>query len=316
MTECREFFYPSADGRTQIHARCWQPEGAPRAVVQIAHGICEHIGRYDHFACWLAERGILVVGNDHPGHGQSWQDPARKGFFAETGGWELAVGEMEALRRTTADAYPKVPYFLLGHSMGSFLTRTYLILHPGVLDGAILSGTGQQPGWLTAAGCGFADLLCRTKGVLHRSPLARKLMFGGYNKDFQPNRTENDWLCGDAAVVDAYCADPLCGFLPCIGLYRDMLGGLRFIGKPEHTVKMEKTTPVLFLSGSMDPVGENGAGVDRTVALFQQAGCRDVTDLRYPDGRHEVLNEVWREDVYCDVLFWLEERLEKMRTGN
>lgn len=311
MAECRDFFYPSADGRTQIHARCWQPEGAPRAVVQIAHGICEHIGRYDAFARWLAERGFLVVANDHPGHGQSWQEPERKGLFAETGGWQLAVGEMEALRRRTAETWPDVPYFLLGHSMGSFLTRTYLILHPGALDGAILSGTGQQGAALLAAGYGVAALMCRVKGAKHRSELLRTMMFGGYNNAFRPNRTQYDWLCGNGEAVDAYCADPLCGFLPCVGLYRDMLGGLRFIGKAENAVKMDKTTPVLFLSGTMDPVGEQGKGVDRAVALFRQAGCGDVTDKRYPGGRHEVLNEIWREDVYCDVLEWLEERVKE-----
>lgn len=304
-----DFFYPSADGRTEIHGVRWQPEGQPRAVVQIAHGICEHIGRYEEVARWLAEREILVVGNDHLGHGQSWQEAERKGLFAEQDGWALAVRDMEALRQQTAEANPGVPYFLLGHSMGSFLTRTYLIRYPGRVAGAILSGTGQQPGWLTAAGYGFASLLCRTKGVQHRSPLMRKMMFGGYNNAFRPNRTENDWLCGSEAVVDAYCADPLCEFLPCIGLYRDMLGGLRLISRADHAAKMDKTTPVLFFSGELDPVGEQGRGVLRAVALFRGAGCRDVTCRLYPEGRHEVLNEAWRESVYRDVLTWLEERL-------
>lgn len=309
MILCKDFFYLSADGQTNIHAVQWVGEETPRAVVQIAHGICEYIERYDHFARWLAERGFVVVGNDHLGHGKSWQDPARQGLFREKDGWETVLADLETLRRTTAEEYPGVPYFLLGHSMGSFLARTWLIKAPGLFSGAIISGTGQQPEKLLKGGYVLTDLLCRLRGPEHRSAMVKNLMFGSYNRAFRPNRTQHDWICGNDEVVDAYCQDPGCQFLPCVGLCRDMLGALLFLGQPDNLREMDKQTPVLFFSGQKDPVGEMGQGVERVYQGFLQAGCADVQCRLYPEGRHEVLNEQWRETVYRDVLEWMEARL-------
>ncbi len=309
MILCRDFFYLSADGQTNIHAVQWAGEEQPRAVIQIAHGICEYIERYDHFARWLAERGFVVVGNDHLGHGKSWQEPARQGLFREKDGWDTVLFDMETLRRMTAEQYPGVPYILLGHSMGSFLARTWLIKAPGLFSAAIISGTGQQDEKLLKAGYAFTNLLARLRGPLHRSTSAKGLMFSAYNKPFRPNRTDYDWICGNDEVVDAYCQDPGCQFLPCVSLYRDMLGGLLFIGDPDNLSMMDKQTPVLLFSGEKDPVGEMGTGVDRVYQGFLQAGCVDVQCKLYPDGRHEVLNEQWRETVYQDVLAWVESKL-------
>lgn len=309
MIGCREFFYPSADGRTNIHAVAWQGEQPPRAVLQISHGICEYVERYGHFARWLAERGFLVVGNDHLGHGKSWQEPEREGLFGEADGWNTVVDDVEALRAQTAAEHPGLPYFLLGHSMGSFIARTYLIRYPGRVSGALISGTGQQPEGLVRAGYAFTSLLCWVKGPGYRSPAVKNLLFGAYNRAFCPNRTDYDWVCGDSEVVDAYCQDRGCQFLPAVSLYRDMLGGLRFIGDRENLARMDKSTPVLLFSGAKDPVGENGKGVERAYQDFLQAGCTDVQRKLYPDGRHEVLNEPWRETVYQDILAWLEQHL-------
>ncbi len=309
MQICHDFFYLSADGRTNIHAVRWQGEDAPRGVVQIAHGICDHVERYDHLADWLVEHGFVVVANDHLGHGKSWQEPERQGAFGEKNGWELALSDMERLREQTAAQYPGLPYFLLGHSMGSFLTRTYLIKYPGRVTGAILSGTGQQDPRLLKSGYALARAVCLLRGPLCRTAFLKKLMFGSYNLGFRPNRTEYDWVCGNDEVVDAYCQDPACQFLPTAGLCRDMMGGLLFISDPDNLELMEKNTPVLLVSGDKDPVGENGKGVERSYQGFLQAGCADVQCKLYPEGRHEILNEVWRETVYRDLLTWMEERL-------
>lgn len=311
MVICREFFYPSADGRTNIHAVIWETGEKPRAVLQIAHGICEYVERYGHFASWLAQKGFLVVGNDHLGHGESWQEPERQGLFCEKNGWDLVLQDMEALRRRVADENPGLPYFLLGHSMGSFLARSYLIKYPGQVRGALISGTGQQDDKLLQAGLALTGLLAKLKGPDHRSAFVKSMLFGPYNRAFKPNRTDCDWVCSDPDVVEAYCQDPGCQFLPTVSLYRDMLGGLRFIGDPDNLALMDKTTPVFLFAGALDPVGEAGKGVDRAYRGFLNAGCTDVQCKLYPQGRHEVLNEVFKEQVYADVLDWLEAHLSE-----
>jgi len=309
MVTCREFFYLSSDGRTNIHAVQWQDEQPPRAVVQIVHGICEYVERYDRFAHWLAERGFVVVGNDHLGHGESWQEPEREGLFSETDGWNKVVQDVEALRARTAAAYPGLPYFVLGHSMGSFVARTHLIQYPGSFTGALISGTAQQPDLLLKAGRALCTLLAVIKGSDHRSDFVKGMLFGPYNKAFRPNRTDCDWVCSDTEVVDAYCQDPGCQFLPTVSMYRDMLGGLLFIGDRENLTLMDKSTPAFFFAGALDPVGEQGKGVERAYQGFVQTGCTDVQCKLYPNGRHEVLNEVFKEQVWQDVLDWMEARI-------
>lgn len=309
MVQRNEIFFPSTDGKTRLHALVWQSEDEPRAILQIAHGICEYAGRYDDFAAFLAENGFFVVANDHLGHGKSWQEPENEGFFAEKNGWQTAVADLEALRIRIAAEHPGLPCFLLGHSMGSFLARSYLIRYPGKLAGAILSGTGQQ----AAATVKMGRALCRTlqtlRGSHYRSPFVRQMAFGSYNRNFKPRRTENDWISSDPAVVDAYCADRGTQFLPTVSLYGDMMDGILFMSDPENQKKMDKNTPIFFLSGSMDPVGEEGKGVERAYQSFLAAGCADVRLRLYAGGRHEVLNEVFKAEVWDDVLHWL---LEKM----
>ena len=310
MVQKQENFYLSSDGRTRIHAITWQGEGQPRAVLQLVHGICEYVDRYDAFASFLAERGFLVVGNDHLGHGKSWQQPEREGLFAEQNGWDRVVEDVEALRAKTAAEHPGLPYFLLGHSMGSFVTRTWLIRYPGRADGAILCGTGQQSPVVVGFGRAFTGALIRLHGPLYRSELVRQLAFGAYNRGFSPRRTENDWVCSDEAVVDAYCADRSCQFLPTVSLYHDMMGGIRLISDPSEQKRMEPATPILFIAGQEDPVGEKGAGVERAWRGFLQAGCRNVEKILYPGGRHEILNETFKQKVWQDVLDWLEQILK------
>lgn len=309
MANFRTFSFPSSDGVHTVHAVEWTPDGPPRAVVQLVHGISEHMGRYDHFARYLAGHGFAVCGHDHLGHGHTAAGPEEYGFLGEKNGWDHLARDVRALSDAERARFPEVPWFLMGHSMGSFVARTCLIRWPELADGCILSGTGQERAPLVAFGKAVSSLLCALRGPNTRSGLVTSLSLGAYNRQFRPNRTDSDWISRDEAVVDAYCADPLCQFVPTVGMFRDMMGGLQFIGRPANLTRMDPETPVLFFSGDHDPVGSNGRGVERVAALFRAAGVRDVTLRLYPGGRHEMLNECNREEVYADVLAWLEAHL-------
>lgn len=306
MSNLRESTFPSSDGLHQIHAAEWTPEnGAPKAVVQLVHGISEYILRYAPFADFLTEHGFAVVGSDHLGHGKTAKDPSEYGFISEAHGWEHMANDVRALRVRAGERFPGLPYFLLGHSMGSFLARTYLIRWPGTLTGAILSGTGQEPPALVALGRLLTGL-----GDPHKvNKLFLSLSLEAYNKKFAPNRTGADWISRDTAVVDAYVADPLCSFVPTAGMNHDLLGGLQFIAKRENLARMDPDTPIYFFSGDQDPVGSMGAGVKKVVGFFRDAGVKDLELKLYPGGRHEMLNETNRAEVYADVLAWLEAHL-------
>lgn len=309
MPEFTEYTFASTNGRTKIRVRRCDPDRPAVGVVQIAHGVAEHIERYEGFMRFLAENGYVAVGSDHLGHGASITDESELGWFAENDGWDLIVSDMHRVHDTVFAGDPGVPYFLFGHSMGSFAARTYLIKYPAELDGAIICGTGQQSASLVSTGKATASLICRLRGTKYRSKLLAGMAFGSYNKAFEPKRTNSDWLSRDEAVVDKYEADPLCGYIPTAGLFRDMMGGIEFISKEENLEKMRKDLPVLFISGEMDPVGDNGKGPERACAAFKKAGMKDVSIKLYPDCRHELLNELNKEEVMADVLAWLNARL-------
>ena len=304
-----EFTFLSANQKTPIHAVEWLPEGEVRAVLQISHGVSEYILRYEPFAEYLTARGFAVVGHDHLGHGNSMTPDSKPMYFGPKGSWSWVVQDIEARRTLAREKFPGLPYFLLGHSMGSFLARTYLIRHPGKVDGAVLMGTGQMAPILIAGGKAVAAAEGLRVGEPNPSPLVQMLAFGTYNKVFAPNRTGFDWLSVNPENVDSYIADPLCGGNPSIGLSRHMLGGMSFIARPEELQKMDMTTPILFISGAMDPVGDCGKGVRRAYASFQKAGVQDVSLKLYPELRHEILCESCREMVFEDIFLWLTSKL-------
>lgn len=303
-----EFTFPSADHKTQIHAVEWLPENTVQAVLQISHGVSEYILRYEPFAEYLAVRGFAVVGHDHLGHGGSMAPDGSPMYFGPKGSWNWVVQDIETRRTLAKQKFPTLPYFLLGHSMGSFLARTYLIQHPGTVDGAILMGTGQMASALIAGGKAVAAIESLRVGESNASPLVQQLAFGTYNKLFAPNRTGFDWLSVNTENVDRYIADPLCGGNPSIGLFREMLGGMSFIAKPEQLKRMDIATPILFISGEMDPVGDCGKGVKRAYSSFQKAGVQDVSLKLYPELRHEILCESCCETVFDDIYQWLKAR--------
>ena len=307
MIQTRDLSYSSSDGIHNIHAREWTPESGPRGVVQIVHGVAEHIGRYDPVARFLAAHGYLVCGEDHLGHGLT--AGGRFGYFGPKNGWDLVVRDVRRFRELEGEKHPSLPYIILGHSMGSFLTRTYLIRWPGTVDAAVLSGTGQESAAAVAAGKILSGFLCKTRGPDHVSKLVNDLSLGAYNKAFKPNRTPSDWLSRDESMVDLALADPLCNFMPTVAMFRDMMGGLQFIADRDNLAKMDRDTPVYFLSGDSDPVGSMGAGVRKVEDMFRSAGCGDVTVKLYPGGRHEMFNEINRQEVFDDLLAWIESKL-------
>lgn len=307
MAVFSSFTYLSSDGAHNIHACLWLPETEPpRAVVQIVHGVSEYIRRYDHLARFLTDHGFAVCGEDHLGHGETAEADKSFGHFARHDGWTLVTADVRQLRERMGAQFPGIPYIMLGHSMGSFLTRTYLCRYPGTIDGAVLSGTGQEGALLVAGGKALASLIARFKGTDAISPLVHSLSLGAYNKQFAPNRTTADWISRDEAVVDAYLNDPYCTVTPSVGLYRDMLGGLQYIASPRALSRMDPDTPVYIYSGDQDPVGSNGAGVRKVHGYFKARGTRDLTLRLYPNGRHEMHNEINRAEVYQDLLAWLE----------
>ena len=302
-----EFYYDSL-GQGKIHALRWRPEGEIRAVVQILHGISEHADRYDTFATFLNANGILVVAEDHMGHGESMKQGGTRGYFR--GGWFTAVDDSVALMKMTMQEHPDVPYILFGHSMGSFMTRTILAKYPNSgIAGAVICGTGWLPDALLGAALPVCKMVCKAKGEKHYSKFLQKLMFGSYNNRIEHPRTGYDWLSRDEKIVDAYEADPRCGFICTASLIRDMVGGICYIQTNEALAAMKKDLPVYFIAGGDDPVGDYGAGVKKAAENFENAGMRDVSCKIYPLCRHEILNEINKDEVFADVLRWLEQLL-------
>lgn len=309
MPTFNDFYFDSSTGENRIHVRRCVPDVPMRGVVQIIHGIAEHIERYDDFMAFLAENGFVVVGTDHLGHGKSIEKPEQKGFFAAENGWDYVVRDEEILRKAMKKTYPGVPFILFGHSMGSFMARTHLIRYPGAFDAAIISGTGNQGAALVNGGHFMGSLVTAFKGAHHYSNFLNNLAFGSYNKNYANARTEFDWLTRNEEAVDKYMADPLCGFVPTCSLFRDMMTGVKFITNVKNLEAMDKDMPVYFMSGDMDPVGECGKGVQRAYDNFKKVGMKDVTMKLYKDGRHEMLNEINNKEVYGDILAWINSKI-------
>lgn len=303
------FYFDSTDGFNVIHAEEWLPEGKPKAVLEIAHGIAEYIHRYDDFARFLAENGILVVGEDHIGHGSSVAENMPALYFGKENGWDTVVSDLHKIRAMYGEKYPDVPYFLMGHSMGSFLARTYLIKYPGDVDGAVIMGTGHQSGIIVAGGKLIGNIVGKTRGFDKPNSLVTALAFGSYNNGIENPRTYYDWLSVNSENVDRYIADPLCGDPATVRLFLDMLGGMGFIRKQKNVNRMDTAKPVLFVSGDRDPVGENGKGVKAACSTFEKAGVKDLTLKLWPGLRHEILNEDCRREVYEHILGWIEARI-------
>lgn len=304
MTTTHRDTFPSVTGQPLDRQR-WLPEGAPRGVVQLVHGMAEHIGRYDALGQALAQAGYLAVGHTHLGHGPRAELP---GFFGDEQGWEHLLADVHRLRLEMERAYPGVPYYLLGHSMGSFLVRCYVKDHGAGLRGAILSGTGWFGAPALKAALGLTGLLCALGQARKPALLVDRLAFGASNRPFAPNRTPFDWLSRDDGEVDAYIADPCCGFPFTARGYQDMFRGLDSLRDLPSLGRIPKELPFLLLSGDQDPVGAMGAGVARVADALRQAGVREVEVRLFPGGRHEMFHETNAADAFDALIAWLGKR--------
>ena len=297
----------AGDG-TVLHTNRWLPDGPPKAAVQLAHGMAEHSARYARLAAALTDAGYAVYAHDHRGHGTTGGEDDH-GFFADENGWASVVDDMRRVTGLAQDENPGLPLFLLGHSMGSFLARSYVIEDSGGLAGLVLSGTGGDPGLLGKAGLLIAKGEARVRGRRHVSPLLDKLTFGQYNAAFKPNRTPFDWLSRDEAEVDAYLADTMCGQTFTSGFFVDLVGAQPTINDRRKVARVRRDLPVLLIGGDKDPVGRNGKGVREVAEQYRSVGVTDVTCTLYPGARHEIFNETNRDEVTADLIRWLDAHL-------
>ena len=286
----------------------WLPasDHAPRAVVQLSHGMSEYAARYAPFATACADAGVAVYGHDHRGHGGSVDESTPRGHYADRDGWAKVTVDVLTVNTFVKQQHPGVPVILFGHSMGSFIARRFLLDHASTLDGAILSATGWRLGEGNRVLEQVAKREARKNGPRAPSPRMHKLVFGSFNLRFRPARTSFDWLSRDAEQVEAYLNDTLCGF-DCSGqLWADLMGGCFAVERDENEPgRLSSTLPVLLVVGSHDPVSMGGFGHGQLGERYAAAGNTNVTDLRYPGGRHELLNETNRAYVMRDLLDWV-----------
>ena len=300
------YTYAGAGGQ-EISAFKSIPENKPRAVVQIVHGVIEHAGRYAALAEFLNSHGYAVYANDHRGHGKTARTTDELGFFADNDGWNLCVEDLKSLQMQIKSDFPQVPLIMLGHSMGSFLVRTFLSSYGKELGGVVLSGTAAHPPALTISGRWLAGLISALRGKHYRSKLLASLSFGAYNKRIKNPHTPYDWVSRDQEIVRLYMEDPYCGFLCTTSLFSDLMKGLRFINRQSCYQACPQELPMLIFSGSEDPVGNYGQGPTRVASSYRESGLRDVRLKIYEGGRHEMLNETNKEEVWNDLLKWLDE---------
>ena len=305
------FTFLSDDKKTKLHGVKWQPEsGEYTAVLQIVHGMIEFVERYEEFACYMAKRGYLVVGHDHLGHGESVERREDWGYIAEENGDRHMIEDMHGLRLLTERENPGVPYFMLGHSMGSYLLRKYLTEYGKGLAGALVVGTGTVPDIATKTGMLVAKCMARFRGWRYRSRLMEKLFFSGAYRRFSIDGKdlENNWLTKDLEIAAAYYREPRCTFHFTLNGYDTVMRVVYYDNQAKNAAKIPKELPIILLSGADDPVGNMSKGVLLVKRQLQEAGIRDLTCKLYENDRHEILNETDRDLVYRDILKWCEVR--------
>jgi alpha-beta hydrolase superfamily lysophospholipase len=295
----------AADGH-EIRITRWEPSGGARATVQILHGLGEHVGRYQRFAARCCAHGFAVVGHDHRGHGPGC-DPALAGHFADSGGWDKVVSDAIDVQRFALEAWHDSPIVLFGHSMGSFLAQSVAAREPGRIQALVLSGSTFGARMRLRTGRLLARLVTRQAGGRGKSPLLNRLGFASLNKRFAPNRTEFDWLSRDDAEVDRYVDDPHCGMPLTNRLWHDLLGGMLDVMSLDNLRRIPKWLPILITGGDSDPLGGR-RGQTLLLRAYERSGHTDVSLKLYPGGRHEMLNEINRDEFTEDVLAWIDRK--------
>lgn len=307
MVTREEFTFDSRDHETKIHAFEWKPDtDKPICVVQIIHGMAEYMERYDEFARFLAGQGIVVVGNDHLGHGKTVsEENGVYGYFCKQDPATVLVRDVHRLKKMTQEKYLGVPYIIIGHSMGSFILRNYLFRYGKGIDGAVILSTGNHTKTEIVTGKFLAGVLSLFQKQTHPSGFLNTATFGSYMKKIENKRTVWDWVCSDTDVVDRYMEDSRCGFTFTINGFKTLfeLAGRCLV--KENLEQIPKKLPILIAAGTDDPVGDYGAAPQNVYDTFLNLDMTKVQLKLYKDARHELLNETIRQDVYKDLLNWI-----------
>lgn len=301
-----EFYFDSRSGADKIHAVRYSPDdGQVRGVVQIIHGMAEYVERYEALAEVLTGQGFLVTGEDHLGHGKSVPEGGTYGYFCELDAATVLVRDVHRLKKMTQSLYPGVPYIIIGHSMGSYILRNYLCRYGSGISGALIMGTGMQSSVALKLGKAVAFVQKLFCGSRHVSKFMDKRVFGSCNKRIANPRTSMDWLTKDAECVDCYIADPLCGFTFTVNGFATVYEMISRIQKQENLEKIPKELPVRIVSGTDDPIGEYGEGVQRAYESLKAVGLKNLSMKLYATDRHELVNETDKEMVIQDICDWI-----------
>lgn len=291
----------------KLHAVRWTTDEQPKGVVLIVHGLAEHCERYNHFARFLNENSYHVIAYDHRGHGKT--DPDNLGFIEGENGFDLMVMNLHDVYQYISEVYPDLPITLFGHSMGSFISQRFMQLFDRKPTALVYSGSTGKPPFMLNVGILLSAVLGNMFGKDSKSKLLDKLSFGAYNNYFKPNRTDSDWLSRDTDMVDLYIDDPYCGFICSNSFYHQLFTGIRGLHSHTPFADHDLTIPILLLSGDQDPVSGMGKGFKNLEKILKKNGVKDLTSLLYPGGRHEMLHEINRDDVFSDILDWLNQTI-------
>jgi len=296
---------PSNDGVNNLAVSVFEPEGEIKGIVQISHGMIEYMDRYEELAEILNNEGYLCIGNDHLGHGFTAFRDDDLGYMGK-GLSKTVVDDLRSVTQYAKDTYGKeIPYYLFGHSMGSFMARRYMQTYGDELSGIIISGTGYTPGLILTFGKIVVSLLKAVKGDRYRAELLEKMAFGSYNSKIQDKRTNSDWLTRDNSEVDKYIADKYCTYKFTINGYETLFDVLTYIQKDENVKKAPVDLPVLFVSGDADPVGNYAKGVYRVSSQMKKAGINNQQVVIHKGARHELIHETDKEKVFEELVDWL-----------
>ena len=310
MIKKEDLYFNSRDGEHKLHAIRWVPEAEkPVCILQIVHGMTEYIDRYDEFARYMAERGILVVGDDHLGHGKSVRPGEPYGYFCKHDAPMVLVRDEHRLKKLMQKKYADVPYIILGHSMGSFILRNYLFRYGKGIDGAIIMGTGMTPKPVLLSGIALSTIQGLIYGDNHVCNFINKMSFSSFDERIDMTKEPGNWLSKNEENIMKYAGDPMCNFTFTANGFQTMFRLIYNLHDREKLKKMPPDLPVIFLSGEDDPVGDYGKAVKQVYQSFREIGMENVQIKLYPKDRHEILNELDREDVYGDIYRWILQRI-------
>ena len=305
-----EITFPSKDGIHTVYAELYTPKiRSCKGIIQIAHGMIDYVGRYEKLADYLTSEGYVFAGNHHLGHGKTAGKSEDLGFFADADGVDIVLRDMHTMNKHLRDMFPALPVFIMGHSMGSFLTRLYIEKYPHSVKGAIIHGT-SGPVALAPLGSLIASVIGKIKGPRHRSRFIDNMAFGTYNSKFPKKEGDNAWLTRDVESVSGRSEDKYTNFKFTTSAFGDLFSMIRACNSPRWFEAYPKEMPTLVMSGDMDPVGNYGKGPDYVYKHLLIAGCNNVRIKMYEGARHELFNETNKEEVFSDILSWIEDVLK------